>query len=233
MITTELYPIGQLPNKALVKIGKAIAYKIVVGQSDISGDDWGDIFADAFGAKHLASPLGLVDVLVNNMAWSTKTVKIPNPHTATNIRVISGRCSPDFSYDITDPRADIQKTGDAVLSIYNERINISRAKYEQLRSVFLIRNVPKCEFLIFEHDLCKYNTGDYEWRENSKRNFEGFNKITNKHCFTWQPHGAQLTIKHWIPASAQRFKIKKPEALDYEKTMELIGFNDSWVTILN
>ena len=87
----ELYPIGQLPSKALVEIGKAIAYKIAVCQTDISGDDWGDIFADAFGAEHLASPLGLVDVLFEKMAWSTKTVKAINPHTATNIRVISGR----------------------------------------------------------------------------------------------------------------------------------------------
>jgi len=50
--------------------------------------------------------------------------------------------------------------------------------------------------------------------------------------FTWQPHGSQFTILYDIPVSARKFKIKRPPVLDFEKIMESIGFEHSWVTIL-
>lgn len=33
---------------------------------------------------------------------------------STSVKLISGRCSPDYSYGITDPHKDVQKTGEAV-----------------------------------------------------------------------------------------------------------------------
>jgi hypothetical protein len=33
--------------------------------------------------------------------------------------------------------------------------------------------------------------------------------------------------------SAIKFKIKKPAVLDFEKTMENIGFEQNWVTIID
>jgi hypothetical protein len=40
----ELYPLGQVPDDIIVGIGKWITYRYAVGQSDIDGEDWGDIF---------------------------------------------------------------------------------------------------------------------------------------------------------------------------------------------
>ncbi|MGI6783336.1 MAG: hypothetical protein ACOX5A_03830 [Aminivibrio sp.] len=228
----ELYPLGRVPGSVLIEIGKWITYRYTVGQSDIDGEDWGDIFAKAIGGEHLAAPLGLADVVYGSMAWSAKSIKHRAPHEVNRIRIISGRCSPDYSFDITDPYIDIKKTGDAVLSIYNERINIAKERYEPLRTIVLIRNLNTMEFSLFEHDTTRYNTEEYDWRINSSRNFEGFDLIDNKHRFTWQPHGSQFTIIYDVPATTPKFRIIRPPILDFNDTMKQIGFEDDWVTIL-
>ena len=228
----ELYPLGQVPNDIIVGIGKWIAYRYAVGQSDIDGEDWGDIFARALGGEHLGAPLGLADVVYESMAWSVKSIKHDKPHNARKIRVISGRCSPDYSLGITDPHTDISRTGAAVLSIYNERINLAKERYEPLRTNVLIRNINSMEFVLFEHDTVRYNTQEYAWRVNSRGNFEGVEIASGTHKFTWQPHGSQFTILYDVPVSAKKFIIRRPPVLDFENTMSQIGFDASWVTII-
>ena len=228
----ELYPIGQITQQMIFEMSKRLTYQYLVGNNDLTGSIWGDVFAAGIGGTHLDSPLGLADVIYESQCWSTKTVKHNNPHTQVKVRVISGRCSPDYSYGITDPHKDIQKTGTAVLSIYNERINIAKDNYEPLRAVILIRNFETFEFALFEHDVYRYVTTEYEWHSNKNGNIEGFNIITNRHCFTWQPHGSQFTVLYDVPASVIKFSIKQPPILDFKKTLDQVGFDESWVKIV-
>lgn len=228
----ELYPLGQIPNDIVFEIAKWMTYSFAVGKSDIDGEDWGDIFAKAIGGEHLGKPLGLADVVYEGMAWSVKSVKSKAPHATHRIRVISGRCSPDYSYGITNPHEDVERTGEAVLTIWNERINLAKEHYEPLRTSILVRNFNKMEFLVFEKETIRYNTRDYTWRVNENGNLEGFEVTSSKHKFTWQPHGSQFTILYDVPTSSQRFLVKRPPVLDFEETMTQIGFNPNWVTIL-
>lgn len=111
LVTSELYPINEIPDEIIIKIAGYITYLLYVGRKDISGEDWGDAFAKAIDGIHLDSPVGIADVIKGKMAWSMKTVKTSNPLKARKVRLISGRCSPDYSYGITDPHKDIEKTG--------------------------------------------------------------------------------------------------------------------------
>lgn len=228
----ELYPLGQIPDEVIYNIAKWMTYYFAVGKSDITGDDWGDIFARAIGGGHLDKPVGLADVIYEGMAWSTKSVKSGKPFRAKAIRLISGRNSPDFSYGVTDPHADIQSTGAMVLSIWNERINVAKGSYEPLRTVVLVRNFNTLEFSLFEHETVRYNPLDYEWRKTKIGTFWGYEKASEKHRFTWQPSGSQFTILCEIPPSARKFKIKRPGVLDFEETMSKVGFDANWVTFL-
>ena len=228
----ELYPLGLIPDEVIYEIGKWITYYFAIGKSDINGEDWGDIFAKAISGEHLGKPLGLADVVCEGMAWSVKSVKHTTPHTSNNIRVISGRCSPDYSYGINDAHEDVQQTGTAVLSIWNERINIAKEKFEPLRTSVLVRNFNTLEFTLFEHEAVRYVTSDFEWRVNKNGNIQGYNIGTGSHCFTWQPHGSQFTILLNIPPYASKFKVKRPPIFDFEQTMKQIGFDPSWVTII-
>lgn len=227
----EPYALGVIPNDVVYEIGKWIAYNFAVGKRDINGEDWGDIFAKSINAKHLNSPIGLADVVLDNMAWSVKSIKNKNPHACRVARVISGRCSPDYSYGITDPHKDVQATGTAVLGIWNERINIAKDRFEPLRSIILIRNPENLEFCLYEHELSRYNTADFEWQKNKNGNLVGRHRDTAKHYFTWQPHGSQFTIVHNIPNSATKFSLKAPPVLDFDSTLKSIGFTNDWVTI--
>ena len=233
LLTHEPYPINELPEDIIKKIGRKFVYMLCVGYKDFSGDDWGNVFSEAIGGKHLQSPVGIADVSFDKMAWSMKTVKSTNPHRKeAAIRLISGRCSPDYSYGITDPHEDIEKTGRAVLNIWNERVNIAQDYYNPVRTSILVRSYDLLSFCLFEEENHRFITNQYHWEENKNGNLIGINIESGEQCFTWQPHGSQFTIHTKIPKNAIKFKIKQPPKLDIEETLKQINFNDDWIEIL-
>ncbi|MCD8265616.1 MAG: hypothetical protein LUC33_00535 [Prevotellaceae bacterium] len=184
------------------------------------------------GGRHLDSPVGIADVTLGGVAWSMKTVKAVDPFTARSVRLISGRCSPDYSYGITDPHKDIERTGRAVLGIWNERVNIARDNYNVVRTAVLLRSADLLSYCLFEEETERFRTSDYTWRENRNGNLVGIQKETGQTRFTWQPHGSQLTIHTTVPEKAVRFSLRRPPVLGKEETLKAIDFNDSWVRIL-
>lgn len=230
--THEPYPINELPNEIVVKIGTHLVYLLCTGRKDISGRDWGDAFAEAIDGKHLDSPVGIADVVSGKMAWSMKTVKNTDPFTARTIRLISGRCSPDYSYGITDPHTDIQKTGRAVLGIWNERINIAYDSYNPVRTSILIRSSDMLSYCIFEEENQRYRTNDYFWESNKNGNLIGKEIETGETKFTWQPHGSQFTIHTKVPQNAIKFTIKKPMEITKNQLLNSIGFDKTWIKIM-
>ena len=231
LITRELYPLGQIPDEVIKRVGAYFVYLLATGRKDLSGDDWGDAFAYAINGTHLKSPVGIADfVYEDKQAWSMKTVKKTNPFRRGQIRLISGRCSPDYSYGIANPHDDLQATGRAVLGIWNERINIARDHYNPVRTVVLVRSEDMSSFCIYEEDNQRYSTNEYVWKENSKNNLVGMKG--EQTCFTWQPHGSQFTIHSEIPENAIKFKIRKPDTISQEKIWETVGFSEDWVQII-
>lgn len=231
MHADEPYPLNEFPDNLIYAIGGYIVYLLHTGRTDMTGDDWGDAFANAIGGRHLKSPLGIADVTRGNMAWSMKTVKNASPYDASTVRIISGRCSPDYSYGITDPHADIQKTGVAVLGIWNERVNIATDNFNHVRETILIRSNEIDEFTLFEKKCVRFRTSDYVWEENPNGNLIGRSKKTGAVKFTWQPHGSQFTIHENVPASAVRFRVKRPPVVTVADALQTVGFGESWVEI--
>lgn len=231
LLTSEPYPINNLPDDLVVRIGGHLVHLLYIGRKDISGADWGDAFADAVGGEHLDSPVGIADVLLGKMAWSMKTVKNAHPFTASTVRLISGRCSPDYSYGITDPHADIQRTGRAVLGIWNERINIAQDNYNPVRTSVMIRSNDLLSYCLFEEDNQRFRTSDYVWEANANGNLIGRHITTGETRFTWQPHGSQFTIHTHVPANAIKFSIKQPPLLTKDAILQTVGFDASWVNI--
>lgn len=229
-LAQELYPLSQIPNDIIKRISAYIVYLIASGRKDMTGDEWGDAFAYAIGGTHLRSPLGIADVVYNNQAWSVKTVKKSNPFNVNNVRLISGRNSPDFSYDIHDPHKDIQKTGTAVLNIWNARVQIARNSYNPVRTIVLVRSNDLSSFCLYEEDNYMYSTNQFIWEENENGNLIG--KKGDRSYFTWQPHGSQFTIHSDVPDHAIKFQVRKPRVFTKEVIWETVGFDESWVSIL-
>ena len=80
------WPLGSFPRKVIVGIGRQLVHRMAVGMTDITGDDFGTIFAEAIEGVHRESPLGIADVLLNGNAWSVKTVKAKSPFMQKSIR---------------------------------------------------------------------------------------------------------------------------------------------------
>lgn len=228
----ELYPLNELPDELIKRVGAYLVYLLYVGRKDISGADWGDAFADAISGVHLGSPIGIADVIMRGMAYSMKTVKQLDPFSSENIRLISGRCSPDYSYGITDPHEDVQRTGRAVLEIWNERVNIAHEEFNPVRTSVLVRSTDLLSYVIFEEDTNRYRISDYEWTTNPNGNLIGLNKMTGVHCFTWQPHGSQFTIHTKVPDDAVKFQIRRPPSISKSDVLDIIKFDDTWVNII-
>lgn len=228
----EPYPLNELPEELITSIGSYFIYLIYIGRKDITGTDWGDAFAKAVGGTHLDSPVGIADVVLEeNLAWSMKTVKNSSPFNCKSVRLISGRCSPDYSYGITDPHKDIQKTGRAVLEIWNERVNIAHDNYSNVRTSVLIRSNDLLSYTLYESENYRYRTSDYIWEVNANGNLIGRNRDTEEACFTWQPHGSQFTIHENVPIGAVKFSVKKPPVLTQKSILETIKFDNNWVKI--
>ena len=227
----EPYPLNQFPDKMIEELGKRIVHLVAVGNEDISGDAFDQIFANAIDGKHLGRPLGIADVTWNGCCWSVKTVKQGRPHSVRQVRLISGRNSPTFSAGINNPLKDVQATGNAVLEVYNRRIEEAREKHSDIRFLVFVRNMETREFTIFERAVHPFSVNDYAWRLNSNQNLEGFQ--SDEHIFTWQPHGSQFTIKEEVPASATRFRIrKKPPLIKIMEVLQTIAYEDDWIEIL-
>ena len=224
------YPLGESTDDVVRGIGRLIVHRLAIGHADINGDDFAGIFAKSISGEHRNKPLGVTDVVWNGCSWSVKTIKKRKPFTEKKVRLITGRNSPDFSYGISNPREDIQKTGKAILNIWNERINRSLYEHDDLRIVVLIRNIDTLEFSLFEFEATRYTPANYVWELNSKGNFQGYDAGTREHCFTWQPSGSQFTVFKSVPASAYRFRIiRNPGLIEPQHVLRLIRFNDDWI----
>lgn len=224
------YPLGEFPDDMALRLSRQIVHRLAVGQADLAGDDWGEIFATAISGNHRYSPVGVTDVTWNGCSWSAKTVQAARPFAQPIVRLISGRNSPSYSYGISDPLADIAATGQAVLNVWNERVNQSLNDHDDLRVVVLVRNMNTLEFSLFEYEAGRYSARDYEWRLNSHGNLEGYETGTGEHRFTWQPHGSQFTVIKRVPGSAYKFRIvRHPGLLESQHVLNLVRFNESWV----
>lgn len=230
LVSRDLYPLNIFSKELITDICRHLVYLIYTGKTDISGSDWGDAFANAIHGKHLDSPVGIADVVCEKLCWSMKTVKLSKPFDATTVRLISGRCSPDYSYGITDPHVDVQKTGEAVLNIWNERVNIAMDHFSQVRTTVLVRSPDMLTYRLFEEETSRFRTTDYQWKVNQNGNLIGYDS-SGIARFTWQPHGSQFTIHTDVPDSAVRFCIKKPPIIKREDVLTNIGFDESWVTV--
>jgi len=224
--------LGQILDSVLFEIARQLIHRLAVGQSDITGDDFGTIFASAIAGEHRGRPLGIADVIQNGCAWSVKTVKSSQPFTARKVRLISGRNSPDYSLGISDPRKNPANTGRAVLAVWNARVNEALDKHDDLRIVVMVRNMTTRQYLIFEEEAQRFTPGDFQWDFNANGNLVGTDRGTGEQTFTWQPHGSQFTIHRRVPTSARRFSINpNVPIVEADSVLTSIGFNLGWITV--
>lgn len=227
------YKLNQFPKDLPYIIGREIVYLLASkGKPNLVGSEWEEIFSKSIGATWKDSNVGLDDVRLGNTAWGAKTVKATNPSTAKKVRLISGRNSIVYSFGSNvDTSVDANLPGEQVLSIWNDRVSAIRERFDHLRTIVLIKSNDLSEVVVFEFETTRYDPELFYWKWNKEKNLEGFSKGFNEHFFTWQPHGSQFTIHEKVPANSVHIKIRKPEALDKEKTLLALGFDKSWVTI--
>lgn len=233
--SVSAFPMNEFPNEFPFLLGKELIYLLASkGLPSLEGSEWERIFATCIGAEWKPSNVGLDDVVMGNTAWGAKTIKANKPSEKKDVRLISGRNSPNYSFnERSDQNADPQLIGKLVLEIWNERVSSVREKYKHLRTVVLIKSNDLSEVAVFEFDTIRYDPELFNWEWNKEKNLIGTQKRTGKHSFTWQTHGSQFTIIEEVPDKCLILKIKQPPTLDKDHILNAIGFDKSWVTVLH
>lgn len=227
------FPLNEFPKDFPFILGKELVYLLASkGKAILEGSEFEAIFATCIGAEWKPSNVGLDDIILGNTAWGAKTVKATNPATQKKVRLISGRNSPVYSYgDTIDIHADPNLVGQSILEIWNERVSAVREKFQNLRTVVLVKSNDLTEVVIFEFDTIRYDPELFVWEWNKNGNLRGIEKSTTEHRFTWQPHGSQFTIIEEIPVGSLLIKIKEPETLNKEDILKALGFDKSWISV--
>lgn len=230
------YPLNRFPADFAHRLGREIVFLLATkGVPSLEGNEWERIFATCIDADWTPSNIGLDDVVLGNTAWGAKTVKssVKDFTKLSKIRLISGRNSLVYSYgDTIDTAHDPQEVGEKVLEIWNKRVVSVRSRFEHLRTVVLVKSNDLTQVAVFEADTILYLPELYEFRWNSRKNLEGFERGSDYKKFTWQPHGSQFTIHETIPDSALILKIRAPEVVDKEVILQATGFAPDWVTVV-
>jgi len=233
--STPPYPLNKFSKEFPYLLGREIVYLLASkGRSVVEGDEWEKIFSICIGAEWKPSNVGLDDVVLGNTAWGAKTVKASTKdfRKLKKVRLISGRNSPVYSYGSTiDITADPNEIGQMVLDIWNERVTSIREKYQNLRTIVLVKSDDLTQLAVFEFDTIRYDSELFDFVWNKNGNLEGYIKKSKVKQFTWQPHGSQFTITEPVPEDTLILKLKKPKNLDKTEILKAIGFDKTWVTI--
>jgi hypothetical protein len=228
------YQLNRFPSDFAYRLGREIVYLLATkGVPSLEGKEWEKIFATCIGAQWKPSNVGLDDVVLNACAWGAKTVKARSPATQKTVRLISGRNSPVYSFGetkITEVNPD--NLGGQVLSIWNERVSAVKKHYKFVRTVVLLKSETLEELAVFEFDTIRYDQDLYYWQWNKRGNLEGYNRNSQEHCFTWQPHGSQFTIIEKVPKDCLIIGLKRPPSIDKNQLLSSIGFDKSWIKII-
>jgi hypothetical protein len=229
------FVLNNFPARFIDTFAREIVYMMATKKHmSLEGNEWEQIFANCIGAEWKPSNVGLDDVVLNNCCWGAKTVfGSNNLCTQQNVRLISGRNSPAYSYGIDKIISeDPNKIGKLILEIWNERVSAVRQIFKFVRTIVLVKSKDFTEYLIFEFDTVRYDDELYKFKWNKNSNLEGYDRVTGKHKFTWQPSGSQFTIIEEIPDDRLHIKIKRPKVLDKEIVLKALNFNDSWYEII-
>ncbi len=228
------FALNDFPKNFGYIIGEELVYLLATkGRADLEGGEWEAIFAKSIGAEWKPSNVGLDDVVLESCAWGAKTVKAKTPSKQKIVRLISGRNSLGYSFNVDDvTKPALNDVGNKVLHIWNERVADIRKRHKHLRTIVMVKSDDLSEVLIFEFETIRYDAELYTWTWNKRKNLEGVEKSSGEHKFTWQPHGSQFTIIETVPQNGLIIRIKKPKKLDRGKVLKELGFDKSWVTVI-
>jgi hypothetical protein len=228
------YPLSHFPSGFASALGREVVYLLATRPAPtIEGQDWEQIFARLLDARWKPSNVGLDDVVLETTAWGAKTIKQDNPYVAKRIRLICGRNSPNYSFEEPNStQLDPDVVGSMVLEIWNARVSAIRAKYENVRTVVLLKSDDLLELTMFEYETVMFPPDEYRWEWNKRKNLEGYSRSTDQHKFTWQPHGSQFTVVEDVPKKKLSIRIKQPPLLPPHQVLEMVGFDDSWVEVI-
>lgn len=217
-----------------LRLARGMVFHLLRAMGDsVSDADWAGLFVEAMETGVRNDEFGWCGICRGEAYYRTVSVWNPCPHQVKHVRLISGRNSLDYSFDIENVHTeDPNQLGEMVLGIWNARITDVRKKFATTRTVVLIKGEDLSMVSVFEEEALKYLPEEYEWEWNQRGNLEGYVKGTDIKKFTWQPHGSQFTITTNVSDNRLKIRIRHPPLFDRESVLAQLKFDPSWIEIV-
>ena len=231
-----VHPLNEIPRKVIIEICKRLAFREYMGENDLTGDQWAQVFAEAIDGDFKKSMTDLPDVTKNSTFWSAKTIRHSTDVNSLNLfPIISGRNNIFKSFNLEkgfDPVSKPNESGEMILEIWNSRLKNAISNFADARECVLIRNPNMDDFILFEKKLHFFDPKKYTWEPNENDNLYGYDS-EGINCFRWQ-NTAQFTIMETLPQNFIHFKIPKHnQRITLEEVLGVIGFTSKSITIKN
>lgn len=222
--------VGEFNREFLTRFNREIVRALILWEDILVGNTFRDIFAEAINGRREPVDNYVGDVSLGRTCWSAKAVHSRNPHRAKSVKLNSCLSTPFHVSGISLPFEGAQETGDAVLSIWNERVDEINESHPDSRFIVLIGNMGKFEFTIFEEELTKYSPEDFTWTINPDKDYEGRKKSGGRHVFTWLPQESEIIMIRRVPSSAHRLRNGKGTIKELrKKTDDAIDFKVTYL----
>ena len=220
-------------GKFASKVSRSLFWRVLDAMSDSLADaDFAECLAPVVNGR-VCRDFGWDGVCEDANYIRTAVVWNPLPFCVKHVRLICGRNSPDYSFDIDNVHTeDPDKLGEMILGIWNARITDVRKKFATTRTVVLVKGDDLSTVSVFEEEALKFLPEEYEWEWNQRGNLEGYIKGSDAKKFTWQPHGSQFTVTTTVPENRLKLRIRHPPILDRDAVLSQIDFDPSWIEVV-
>ena len=101
-----------------------------------------------------------------------------------------------------------------------------------VRGVVLLKGKHLGTVAVYEEKAERFIVEDYYWQWNERNNLEGYEKATDVHRFTWQPHGSQFTVVSDVPDRRLKLRIRRPPLVERADVLKSVKYDDSWIEVV-
>lgn len=206
-------------------IAEDVYYKRFLGD-DYIWSDFEDTVARCMHGTRKKSNTGLTDIYNNITAWSAKTLRKKHPFSDNPVDIISGRIDIRKLYKIDNLKEysphDLAKM---ILDMWNSRVNEAKAKYNDIRTIILLRSYDLKTVSFYEEETSIYNVDDYDWIWTKDGIIYGMDKVSNTVKLKWYPSGNHFRIISIPPKNRINLEIDYNKRIIDVKKIILEGFS--------
>lgn len=220
----------KLTKEEKQRLVEGIQAYTLIGNGDINGYHWEDLFSHVKSIPKTKNGLKLYDIvnIEKKIGWSAKTKEVTTneilPGSTVNIVI---QRSNIFSHDNTLSKdSPVEQLGEALLRYWNtEKIsnNMESQGVEDSRVCILIKSKNRSQFAYYESSIEVYDFEEIEWKWNCdlKIGLTGVRRVDGAIKYVWNPNQSHFREIVYLPKDLEIFSAPTKK-MDTSELIEIL-----------